>query len=104
MVYFIFGLMYGHAKRNAAKIGLSPLEILQTKWIQLEHWLLGSIGLVSVACALTIRGSLVGMAGFAYFLVPVVLTIHGSKHGDAVKKLKTELAAREAPSLEDAQA
>ena len=95
LVYFLFGLMYANALRMADELELTQLERLQTKWIQWEHWLLASSGILSVLVAWLSPKPYSIFAGFAYFVIPIFLTVNGSKHGDAVRALKAQQAQAE---------
>jgi len=95
-VYGLFGLMYRHALRRQSQLELSELEVLQTRWIIIEHDLMAMVGVLQVLIAAFGPGSIAYFSWGAYFLIPVFLSIHGSRHADAVKKLKRELDARAA--------
>jgi len=93
LVYLLFGLMYGHALRQRKELDLNELEALQTRWTMGEHFLMAAAGMLSMLVALLGGPSTAMYAGFAYFVIPFFLTVHGSRHGDALRRLNSELGA-----------
>jgi uncharacterized membrane protein len=106
LVYVIFALMYWHALRKGSELRMTAMESLQTRWVILEHCLIASSGVLSILVA-WLGGSRFSMyAGFVYFVIPIFMTVHGMKHGDAVRRLKEEVAAAggsDASSAESSQ-
>jgi len=98
-VYSLFGLMYRHALGKRRELELNELEALQTRWIIFEHFLMAGVGILQIIIAAFGPGNIAYFSWGAYFLIPVVLSIHGSKHADAVKVLKREQGVRASTPL-----
>lgn len=84
-VYCLYGLLYLHAYRKRAQLELDDTEGLVAKGCVQENFLLGGIGLLSIAVALTNSAYSVVASGFVYWLIPIVTMIHGSRTGAKVR-------------------
>jgi len=85
-IYILFLLMYAHAKKNAARIDLSPVEIFETDTfilVNLFNALLGVIGILFVFLA---PSEYKGSSGFIYMLVPLLYTILFAIRGRAARR------------------
>jgi uncharacterized membrane protein len=92
MVYLIFAVMYFHALRKREDLEMSEMEALYTRWTILEHCLVASAGVLSILFAALGGQHVAVYAGFVYFVIPLFMTIHGIKLGDAKRQLETKLA------------
>ena len=102
-VFAIFALLYLHAHRRRAALGLNELERFDTLSSLQENALMSLIGLLSVAVALTRSARLMTLAGLTYWLIGPVMYAHGYARGRARKRLERDLA-RDAESPLDAPA
>jgi uncharacterized membrane protein len=73
----IFAVMYGYAYRQREELDLNPLETILTVESIRRYILLGSVALVSVLIAVIGGPDATKYAGYAYFLIWPVMTIHG---------------------------
>ncbi len=96
-VYSLFGLMHLQALRLGKELELTLKETLETKSSVTEHFLMAGVGLVSIVVALQVKPQNSGLAGLAYFLIPVVLTVHWSRHADAVRAIDKSVEAQGVP-------
>jgi uncharacterized membrane protein len=70
-------LLNRHALRCAERLRLNELEIFDTR-SELQGWsLVGLFGLASMLIAATVPEILLGMAGYCYFGLAVVMPVHG---------------------------
>lgn len=91
-VFAIFSLLYLHAYRRRASLGLSELESFDTRaWFQ-ENALVSLIGIFSVAVALTRNPRYMFLSGMSYWLIAPVLFTHGFAMGRRRKRLEARLA------------
>lgn len=78
MIFLTLGLMYAHAYRQRETLELNPYEQFVTRSSLIMNLLQGSVALLSVLIAATsifgIRYSPI-VAGFTYFLYPIVLPL-----------------------------
>ena len=99
-VFSIFSLLYLHAHRKRAVLGLNELERHDTVSSFQENGLMALIGLVSVAIALTRNPRLMSLSGMSYWLIGPVLFVHGSLRGRRRRRLAERLAPEDASPLE----
>ena len=66
-----------HALRRASSLALTPQERLLTVYEVLAWSIVGSFGLVSLALAMTLPDRLVGLAGWSYMAMAVVMPTFG---------------------------
>ncbi len=76
-VFAIFGLMYRHAGRQAAALGLDALQRREAATIARAHFLSMSVGLASVALTWVLPPTSVGLAGFLYAALGPLHAAHG---------------------------
>ncbi len=77
-VYVVFFFMYVHAYRSRKLLALTELEIWDTKHEMRESVIFCCIGLLSLTLANTLSGRWVGLAGFIYSIIGIVVGIHES--------------------------
>jgi len=82
-VFILFVLMYTHAYKLRRQLGLSPVEVLETRKTAQEHALMAAVAAVSFFMALRRPD----WAGWSYALIGPVLTIHGAIFGKRVRLL-----------------
>jgi uncharacterized membrane protein len=77
-VSLVFASMYVHAYRSRAVLELDPIEVHITRDALQEHLIQAGIAVLSmtIACAWD-----PGIAGFSYFLIGPLLTVHGTWMG-----------------------
>ncbi|HEX8456688.1 MAG TPA: TMEM175 family protein [Pyrinomonadaceae bacterium] len=92
-VFAVFAMLYLRAYTKRRELELNPLEVLDTRTDFHEHLLHVSIGLLSITLAALGTRGYAALAGFAYFLIGPVLTIHGVIAGRRRKRLEAKLAA-----------
>jgi uncharacterized membrane protein len=91
-VFGIFSLLYLHAYRKRASLGLSELESFDTRtWFQ-ENALVSLIGIFSFAIALTRSPRYTFLSGMAYWLIAPILFAHGFAMGRRRRRLEARLA------------
>lgn len=84
-VYGLYALLYLHAYRKRTLLELDAAELVATRGCVQENLILAAIGLLSVGFAM-IRGEYTTlMSGFAYWLIPIVMWIHGTRTGAKVR-------------------
>src|SRR6185503_11349954 len=90
-VFGLFVLLFWHAYRNREALELNELEEFDTRESILESALNCCIAVVSLL-VLAIGGvGRAGLAGVAYMLTPIVMTLNGRIMGARRRKLKARL-------------
>ena len=87
-VFLLFTLLYAHALRKKELLGLSGIEIYDTKTSISENMIHVSVATLSILVAIIGGSRLSGWAGLVYFLLGPALTIHGTIRGKRRKKLE----------------
>jgi hypothetical protein len=82
-VFLLFVLMYAHAFRLRRALGLSPVEVLETRLALQENGVLALVGIASFLVALKSPG----LAGWVYLAIGPLLAIHGMVFGKRVRLL-----------------
>lgn len=82
-VFLLFALMYRHAYKLRHELGLNEVESLETRLAVQENIIIAAIGVLSFVVALKNPT----WAGWCYFLLAPVLTIHGTVYGKRVRLL-----------------
>lgn len=82
-VFLLFALMYARAYKLRNQLGLNAVESLETRLAVQENLIIASIGVLSFLLALKNPA----WAGWTYFLLAPVLTIHGVVYGKRVRLL-----------------
>jgi uncharacterized membrane protein len=79
-IYLIFALLHLRALKLRAPLGLSPAETALTRLFAMTNLALAAVGILSMAVA-SLIGAKGGLAGWTYFLIPVVETFAGAREG-----------------------
>jgi uncharacterized membrane protein len=87
-VFGVFVLLFYHAYRKREALNLNELERFDTRDSILESALNCGIAVFSLMIMLIGGASRAGLAGVAYMLTPVVMTIHGMIMGKRRKQLE----------------
>ena len=91
-VFVLFALMYERAYRLRQELRLNEVETLETRFAVQENLIMASVGALSLLLAFKNPG----WAGWSYFLLAPVLSIHGTVFGRRVRRLAKSLASSEA--------
>ena len=86
-VFGILATLYWNAYRQGGELELDPYETLLTQHSLFENVGVGCIGLISALLAHLLPVGISGLAGFAYFLIPVYATACGMHFGRRAKEL-----------------
>ncbi len=86
-VFIIFALLYARAYSLRNALGLSPVEVLETRVDMQENIFMAAVGVISFALAFKFPG----LAGWIFFLLGPGLAIHGSVYGKRVRALAEKL-------------
>jgi uncharacterized membrane protein len=86
-VFFLFVLMYAHAYRLRAELGLNPVEALETRSAVQENALMAAIGVVSLLVAIKNPA----WAGWVYIGIGPLLWINGSIFGKRTRLLAEKI-------------
>jgi uncharacterized membrane protein len=78
-VFSVFALLYLHAWRFRAQLELTPLEAARTRASLMDQLAMVIVALLSTALARTMPDRYVGVAGYAYLIVPIYFTIAGRR-------------------------
>jgi uncharacterized membrane protein len=87
-VFLIFTLLYWHAYRKRAELGLGELETHDTRSYVQENALMAGVGLLSTTLALTNIPVSSLLAGVVYWLIGPVQYLHGRHRGKLRKRLE----------------
>jgi uncharacterized membrane protein len=91
-IFAVFILLHLHAYRQRAALALNEFELFDTRNSILESALNCGIGLLSI-CIAIFGGGYSWLAGPAYMLIAVVMTIHGMMMGRRRRRLEQFAAA-----------
>ena len=86
-VFGVFVLLYRHAYRKRAELELNPVETFDTRGSIRESALMCGIALLSTLIVVVGGARLAGLAGMAYMLTPIVMTVNGRIMGRRRKQL-----------------
>jgi uncharacterized membrane protein len=75
IIYTLFFLMHQHASRRWKAIGLSPFERFECRSQMYKELIMVSVGICSLAIACWVPDKYIGIAGYVYVLIPLVITI-----------------------------
>ncbi|MBS1731084.1 MAG: DUF1211 domain-containing protein [Bacteroidetes bacterium] len=89
-IYFLFFLMYLHAYRNRAYLDLNAVELYDTKTKLYKNIIMISIGMISIILSKTLSENLLGLSGYAYFLLGPALFLFYSYRGKKKRNLKLD--------------
>jgi uncharacterized membrane protein len=87
-VFTVFTLLYLYAWRIRAQLALTPVEAMRTRMTLWDQIAMVCIALLSTALARTLPERYIGIAGYAYFLVPLYFTIAHSIAGRRQRRLQ----------------
>jgi Endosomal/lysosomal potassium channel TMEM175 len=76
-VFAVFSLLYQHAARSAAKLGLTPWQLHEARMLQRHYLMMAGVGALSVALAVFDVGAFYGVPGFVYMLIGPLAWWHG---------------------------
>jgi uncharacterized membrane protein len=80
-VFIIFILMYANAYRHRSALELTPAETFDTLNSILGNAVFVVVPLISIGIALLVSSDNIALAGWVYFLIPVLKTIQGTVMG-----------------------
>ena len=86
-VFLLFGAMYMHAYKLRQRLELNEVEILETRSALQECIIMAAVGALSFALAFKNPA----WAGWSYFLLAPLLSIHGTVYGKRVRMLAEKL-------------
>ncbi|MDQ1729829.1 MAG: hypothetical protein QOD33_1954 [Pyrinomonadaceae bacterium] len=89
-VFGVFVLLFSHAYRNRAVLELNELERFDTRESIQESALNCSIALLSLMIVVVGGAARAGLAGMAYLLAPVVMTVNGMIMGKRRRRLEEQ--------------
>jgi hypothetical protein len=92
-VFAVFALLYWHAYRKRELLELNKLEVFDTRSDIRENLLNVAIAVVSLTIVFVGGGRWAGVAGIAYMLTPIVMTVNGTINGKRRKKLQALVLA-----------
>lgn len=87
LIYFLFFLMYRHARNNAEKLELTPFELFETNTQTYANLVSVSIGLLAVLFTFILPLKYKGASGYVYFLMSFAHPLFFSIRGKKSKKL-----------------
>lgn len=86
-VFGVFVLLFWHAYRRREELELNELERFDTRESIQESVLMCGIAILSLVIVLVGGAGRAGLAGMAYMLTPIVMTVNGKVMGRRRKKL-----------------
>jgi hypothetical protein len=89
VIFLMFGLLYLHAYRKRHELGLTPLEVFDTRATGGEHLVSVSIGALATVVALVAPPPYPVFSGFTYFLMGPAHWFYGMRVGKLRKALVT---------------
>jgi uncharacterized membrane protein len=92
-IFTIFGLLYWHAWSERERLALTPLERLITRHSLFHQGAMVVIGLGSMLLAVLLPESMIGLAGFFYFVTLPYFTVSERIFGRRQRKLLEAQAA-----------
>jgi hypothetical protein len=95
-VFGVFILLFWHAYRKREALALNELERFDTRQSILEGALNCGIAILSLLIVIVGGSRRAGLAGIAYMLTPVIMTLQGRIMGSKRRKLEKLEAAKDA--------
>ena len=92
VIFLMFGPLYLRAYRRRHELGLTPLEVFDTRAAGGEHLVSASIGAVSTLIALVVPFPWVVSSGFVYFLMGPAHWMYGVRVGRRRRALAADAA------------
>jgi len=90
-IYLVFAALYLHAWRRRGELELNDCEMLDTRWEIYAMLCHAVVGIGSALVALVIEK--VSLAGFVYFSLFIIMTIHRVLHGRKRRALEARIPA-----------
>jgi len=81
LVFGVFSLLYRHAARSAALLGLTAAQLHEARVLQRHYLIMAGVGLLSVVLAAAGIGIRFGVPGFVYGLIGPLAWWHGEWSG-----------------------
>jgi uncharacterized membrane protein len=88
MVFLVFVLLYCNALRQKRALDLTLIEVFDTHTSMIESGFQTGVGTLCAAVAAGLPASVAGLAGYLFFLIPIGMTVIGSRRGKARRKLE----------------
>lgn len=95
-LFSIFALLYRHAFRQKAPLGLDPLALFDARARQRGHLISIAIGVVALAVMLLLPRRMAGPSGMVYMLMGPAHGWNGARHGRARARLTAARATTDA--------
>jgi len=95
-VFLIFVLLYCNALSKRQELDLNPLEIFDTYTSIIESGFMSALGVLCAIGAAVLPVNTAGRVGFLFFLIPIGMTVIGTRRGNTRRKL--EAIAAEQPA------
>src|SRR6185295_9068019 len=92
-VFAVFVLMYLHAWRRRAALGLDAVEIFDTVSSIQHAGIFVGVAVLSIVLTSVLPQALVGLAGWAYFLIGPAAALQGSRRGQRRRRLESKAGA-----------
>jgi uncharacterized membrane protein len=92
-VFATLGLLYLHAWRIRDTLALDALELVDTRYQIVDHFLVAAVGVLSCVIANVTAPGSQGLAGWIYFLLGPIKTVTGIAFGRRRKLVERALAA-----------
>jgi uncharacterized membrane protein len=92
-VFAVFVLMYLHAWRRRAALGLDAVEIFDTVSSIQHAGIFVGVAVLSIVLAAVLPQPLVGLAGWVYFLIGPAAAFQGSRRGRRRRRLESKAGA-----------
>jgi uncharacterized membrane protein len=97
-VFLLFILLHWHALRKRRELDLNSFELFDTYTSMTENCFHALVGVLCALTAAILPANISGLAGYVFFLIPIGMTIIGSRRGAARRELETIPAGSAPPS------
>ena len=94
-VYFAFAALYWNAFRQRIQLRLNELEKTLTLAYFWDDFCIACVGIICIIVAILLPLNASGNAGWIFFLMPLVKTIHGSIAGKRIRAARDRTAIHE---------
>jgi len=101
-IFAVFAFMYFHAYRKREQLELNAVEEHDTRSTILLYTSYVGIAFLSIGAAYVVPPQLVGLAGWAYFLLGPVSAALGYRHGSKRHRIAEEMLQRQSFQVSDA--
>ena len=92
VLFSMFALLYGHAYRRRAALGLGPLDVFDVRESAGAHLVSAGVGALATAIALFAPHPIPVMSGFTYFLMGPAHWVYGVRSGRRRKALEARVS------------